>query len=67
VNSRSDDVDQFSKLIKLKKIVEKSPLTVISSRSLFLKLYKSGVYTGKCGTNLDHGVLAVIINELKDK
>ena len=23
------------------------------------QLYKSGVYTGKCGTNLDHGVLAV--------
>ena len=25
------------------------------------QLYKSGVYTGKCGTNLDHGVLAVLI------
>lgn len=25
------------------------------------QLYKSGVYTAKCGTNLDHGVLVVRI------
>ena len=65
-NSRFDYVDQLSKLIKHEKIVKISHLIVISSRSLFLQLYKSGVYTGKCGTNLDHGVLAVIINVLED-
>ena len=29
------------------------------------QLYKSGVYTAKCGTNLDHGVLVVSICHLR--
>lgn len=36
------------------------PLAVaIEADQREFQLYKSGVFTGKCGTNLDHGVLAV--------
>jgi C1A family cysteine protease len=38
----------------------KQPISVaIEADQRDFQLYKSGVFTGKCGTNLDHGVLAV--------
>jgi len=38
----------------------KQPVSVaIEADSKSFQLYKSGVYTATCGTNLDHGVLAV--------
>jgi len=37
-----------------------TPVSVaIQANQLGFSLYSSGVYTGRCGTNLDHGVLAV--------
>ena len=40
--------------------VAQNPVSVaIQANHLSFQLYKKGVYTGNCGTNLDHGVLAV--------
>jgi len=40
--------------------IAKNPVSVaIQANHLSFQLYKKGVYTGNCGTNLDHGVLAV--------
>jgi C1A family cysteine protease len=40
--------------------LSKQPLSVaIEADQRDFQLYKSGVFTGTCGTNLDHGVLAV--------
>ncbi|RDX87643.1 Cysteine proteinase RD21A, partial [Mucuna pruriens] len=44
----------------LKKAVAHQPVSVaIEASGRALQLYHSGVFTGKCGTNLDHGVVVV--------
>lgn len=44
----------------LKKAVSHQPVSVaIEAGGRALQLYQSGVFTGRCGTNLDHGVVVV--------
>ena len=44
----------------LKAAVAKQPVSIgIEASSMTLQLFKSGVITANCGTNLDHGVLVV--------
>jgi len=44
----------------MKNALSKGPVSVaIEADQIEFQLYKSGVFTGNCGTDLDHGVLAV--------
>jgi C1A family cysteine protease len=52
VITRSDD--------EMMKALSLQPVSIaIQADQKEFQLYKSGVFTGKCGTELDHGVLAV--------
>lgn len=54
-----EDVIPYSERA-LKKAVAHQPVSVaIEAGGRALQLYQSGVFTGKCGTNLDHAVVAV--------
>lgn len=44
-------------------LVKQTVSVAIEADSMDFQLYKSGVFTGKCGTNLDHGVLLVGYNQ----
>ncbi|PNT62012.1 hypothetical protein BRADI_5g24027v3 [Brachypodium distachyon] len=54
-----EDVPVNSEL-SLKKAVANQPISVaIEAGGRAFQLYKSGIFTGRCGTALDHGVTAV--------
>lgn len=64
-NARAVSIDGFEDVPKddeqsLKKAVAHQPVSVaIEAGGRAFQHYQSGVFTGHCGTNLDHGVVAV--------
>ncbi|KAI4387270.1 hypothetical protein MLD38_005113 [Melastoma candidum] len=65
VNSKVVSIDGFEDVppydeLSLKKAVAEQPVSVaIEAGGREFQLYQSGVFTGECGTALDHGVIAV--------
>jgi KDEL-tailed cysteine endopeptidase len=58
----------INKELSLKASVAQQPVSVaIDAAHASFQLYKSGVYSGLCGTSLDHGVLAVGYGDLSGK
>lgn len=56
------DVKPDSDDAMMNALVKQTVSVAIEADSMDFQLYKSGVFTGKCGTNLDHGVLLVGYN-----
>jgi len=53
------DVPQNSTSQLIAALNQNTVSIAIDASSLWFQFYRSGVYSHKCGTNLDHGVLAV--------
>jgi cathepsin L len=53
------DVEKASDLAMMTALAQQPVSVAIEADQREFQLYKSGVFTGACGTNLDHGVLAV--------
>lgn len=53
------DVESASDLAMMGALSTQPVSVAIEADEREFQLYKSGVFSGKCGTNLDHGVLAV--------
>lgn len=48
--------------------VARQPVAIsVEADSLTFQFYRSGVFTGKCGTNLDHGILLTGYGNLNGK
>jgi C1A family cysteine protease len=58
-NSDCTDVTTLKEKALLNAIYQQPVSVAIEANHASFQLYKSGVYNGNCGTNLDHGVLAV--------
>jgi len=53
------DVESASDVAMMVALAQQPVSIAIEADEREFQLYKSGVFSGKCGTNLDHGVLAV--------
>jgi len=53
------DIDSASDLAMMTALSKQPVSVAIEADQREFQLYKSGVFTGTCGTNLDHGVLTV--------
>ena len=53
------DVDPSSDVAMMSALTKQPVSVAIEADEREFQLYKSGVFTGKCGTKLDHGVLVV--------
>jgi C1A family cysteine protease len=53
------DVEQASDSAMMEALAKQPVSVAIEADQREFQLYKSGVFTGSCGTNLNHGVLAV--------
>merc|ERR1712190_141062 len=53
------DVDSDSKEALMEAVAQQPASIAIEADKSVFQLYKSGVLSGMCGTNLDHGVLVV--------